>query len=65
MEKLLTTENSDACYNTGSSFIVRASAKGHTQLCKTLLEKWALVDKVSNVANLCFFFGVILTDTNC
>lgn len=48
MEKLLTTQNANTCDNTGNSLLVRASFKRHTQLCKMLLEKGALVDKVSN-----------------
>ena len=39
MEKLLTTQNADTCDDAGTSLLARASAKGHTQLCKMLLEK--------------------------
>ena len=48
MAKLLTTQNANTCDDKGTSLLVGASAKGHTQLCKMLLEKGALVDKVSN-----------------
>ena len=48
MEKLLTTQNANTCDFAGNSLLLWASAKGHTQLCKMLLEKGALVDEVSN-----------------
>ena len=48
MAKLLTTQNANTCDDKGTSLLVGASAKGHTQLRKMLLEKGALVDKVSN-----------------
>ena len=48
MEQLLTTQNANTYDNEGHSLLIIASLYGHTQLCKMLLEKGALVDQVSN-----------------